>query len=45
MNLVNGKVLSEALFVAKIEAGIKGGLLGKPEKAAFLNEIKRKAKA
>jgi len=45
MNLVNDKVLSEALFAAEIEAGIKGGLLDKTEKTAFLNEIKLKANA
>ena len=45
MNLVNDKVLSEALFAAEIEAGIKGGLLDKTEKTAFLNEIKLKPKA
>jgi len=44
MNVVNDKILSEALFVAEIEAGIKGGLLNKTEKTAFLNEIKLKAK-
>jgi len=45
MNVVNDKVLSEVLFVAEIEAGIKGGLLNKTEKTAFLNEIKLKANA
>ncbi len=44
MNVVSDKVLSEALFVAEIEAGIKGGLLNKTEKTAFLNEIKLTAK-
>ncbi len=44
MNVVNDKVLSEALFVGEIEAGIKEGLLNKTEKNAFLNEIKLKAK-
>jgi len=44
MNVVNDKVLSEVLFVAEIEAGIKGGLLNKTEKTAFLNEIKLKPK-
>lgn len=43
MNVVSDKVLSEALFVAEIEAGIKGGLLDKTEKSAFLKEIKSKA--
>jgi len=44
LNIVSDKVLSEALFVAEIEAGIKGGLLDRTEKASFLNEIKAKAK-
>ena len=44
MNVVSDKVLSEALFVAEIEAGIKGGLLNKTEKTDFLNEIKLTAK-
>jgi hypothetical protein len=44
MNVVNDKILSEALFVAEIEAGIKAGLLDKSEKAAFLKEIKEKSK-
>ena len=43
MNIVNDKVLSEALFVAEIEEAIKAGLLNKREKNAFLNEIKLKA--
>lgn len=42
MNVVSDKVLSEALFVAEIESAIKGGLLDKTEKAAFIKEIKRK---
>lgn len=45
INVVNDKILSEALFVAEIEAGIKGGLLDKTEKTAFLKDIKLKAKA
>lgn len=43
MNIVNDKILSEALFIAQIEEGIKEGLLNKTEKAALLNEIKLKA--
>lgn len=43
MNVVNDKILSEALFIAQIEEGIKEGLLNKTEKAAFLNELKLKA--
>ncbi|NTW34399.1 MAG: hypothetical protein HGB12_17555 [Bacteroidetes bacterium] len=45
MNIVNDKILSEALFAAEIEAGIKGGILNGTEKKAFLDEIKLKAKA
>lgn len=43
INVVNDKILSDALFVAEIEKGIKGGLLDKTEKKAFLKEIKLKA--
>jgi hypothetical protein len=44
INIVNDKILSEALFAAEIEAGIKGGLLDNAEKVAFLKEIKSKTK-
>ena len=43
MNVVNDKILSDALFIAEIEAGIKGGLLNKTEKTILLKEIKLKA--
>lgn len=43
MNIVSDKVLSEALFVAEIETGIKGGFLNKADKADFIKEIKTKA--
>ena len=42
LNVVNDKILSEALFVAEIEEGIKSGILDKAEKAAFIKEIKSK---
>ena len=45
INVVNDKILSDALFIAEIETGIKGGLLDKTEKKAFLKEIKLKAES
>ena len=41
-NIINDKILSEALFAAEIESSISEGFLNKKEKAAFVKEIKSK---
>ncbi|MBW6484514.1 MAG: hypothetical protein K0B10_15850 [Vicingaceae bacterium] len=40
MNIVDNKILSDSLFAAQIEEGIKGGMLSEKEKSAFLNKLK-----
>lgn len=43
MNVISDKVLSEALFSAEIEEGIKEGLLDNIENESFIKEPKLKA--